>query len=52
MCCNKYISVASARKIKRKQKEMQLKEFDRKGKKCKKIYFYDALDEILRGVKL
>ena len=52
VCCNKYISVASARKIKKKQRDMQMREFERKGKKCKKVHFYDALDEILKGVKL
>ena len=47
---NKMISESSIAKIKKKQKEMQIREFAKKGRKAHKVHFYQALDAILRGV--
>ena len=47
-CVNKYISKKTVRKTMQKQKEMQLREFEKKGRRAKKIHFYEALEELLR----
>ena len=47
-CMQKYISVSSVRKITRKQKEMQQKQFEKRGVKAKAVHFYQALDEIIK----
>jgi hypothetical protein len=46
-----YVSMAAVRKIAKKQRELQKKEFEKKGKKANKVYQYQALDALLRGVK-
>ena len=45
----KYLSNSSVIKIKRKQRQMQQKQFEKKGRKAKAVHFYEALDELLKN---